>query len=150
MNGSVPSDLGSNPVRRLVFLAALMIVMYSCMRTLRFTHDGLNIAFNCLFNLLPLFAIKPALRLRRWPKILALTLLTPLLAISVLGLFGMVACEIPDAVNHRAGGHDLRRQIVQPRVPPVPRIWGPGMTNDLGLALDARNDMTLHKSALRP
>ena len=25
-----------------------------------------------------------------------------------------------------------------------PRIWEPGMTDDLGLALDARNDMTVH------
>jgi hypothetical protein len=28
------------------------------------------------------------------------------------------------------------------RVPPVPRVWGPGITDDLGPALDARNDMT--------
>ena len=46
-----------------------------------------------------------------------------------------------------AGGHDLKGQIVQLRVPPAPRIWGPGITDDLGLALDARNEMTLHKSA---
>ena len=46
-----------------------------------------------------------------------------------------------------AGGHDFRTQIAQRSVPPVPRIWGPGITDDLGLALDARNDLTIDKSA---
>lgn len=30
-------------------------------------------------------------------------------------------------------------------MPPVPRIWEPGMTDDLGFALDAWNDRSLHK-----
>jgi hypothetical protein len=77
------------------------------MRALRFTHAGLNLAFGCLFLLLPLFAIKPALRLPRWAKIVTLTLLMPLLAFSLVGLFGMVACDIPDAVNHRQLSREL-------------------------------------------
>lgn len=100
MSGLAPSDPGFKPVRRLVFLVALAILMYSCMRTFRFTHDELNLAFGCLFLLLPFFAIKPALCLPRWAKITTLILLAPSLAFSVLGLTAMTACDIPDAVNH--------------------------------------------------
>ena len=107
MSGSVPSDRSSNPVRRLVFLAALMIVMYVCMCTLCFTHAGLNIAFVCLFHLLPLFAIKPALRLPLPGKIVTLSLLFPLLAFSLLGLSGAALFDIPDAVNHRLLSREL-------------------------------------------
>jgi hypothetical protein len=97
MSGSDSSDPGSNPVRRLVFLAALAVLMYLCQRTFRFTHDGLNIGFGCLYLLLPLFAIKPALRLPRWAKMTTLTLLVPSLTFSVLGLSAIAACDIPDA-----------------------------------------------------
>ena len=83
MSDSVPSNRRSNPVRRLVLLTALIVFMYLCMRTLRFTHAGLNLAFGCLFLVLPFFAIKPALRLPRRAKTMTLILLTPLLAFSV-------------------------------------------------------------------
>ena len=108
MSGSVPWNRSSNPVRRLVFLAALMVFMYLCMRSFRFTNAGLNLAFGCLFLLLPLFAIKPALRLPRWwAKIVILTVLMPLLAFSLVGLSAMVACDIPDAINHRQLSREL-------------------------------------------
>jgi hypothetical protein len=108
MSDSVPRNRSSNPVRRLVFLTALMVFMYLCMRAFRFTNAGLNLAFGCLFLLLPLFAIKPALRLRRWwAKIVTLTLLMPLLAFSLVRLSAMVACDIPDAVNHRQLSREL-------------------------------------------
>lgn len=107
MRGSAWWNRNSSPVRRLVFLAALMTVMYLCMRTLRFTHTGLNVAFGCLFLLLPLFAIKPALRLSLWAKIVTLTALLPLLAFSFMGLWGMVACDIPAAVNHQQMSREL-------------------------------------------
>jgi len=100
MSGSIPSNRGSNPVRRLVILATLAVFMYLCTGAFRFTHHGLNLAFVCLFLSIPFFAIKPALRLPRWAKITTLTLLTPMLAFSVLGLLGMAACDIPDAVKH--------------------------------------------------
>lgn len=107
MSGSVPSDPSSKPVRRLVFLVALAATMYLCVRTLRFTHEGLNLAFGCLFFLLPLFAVKPALRLPRSAKIATLILLIPSLAFSLMGLSAMVACDIPDAVNHRQLSREL-------------------------------------------
>jgi len=107
MSGSVPSDRSLNPVRRLVFLAAFPIVMYFCMHTLRFTHDGLNIAFACLFLLLPLFAIKPALHLRDRAKIVAIVLLAPIWAFSFLGLLMTALNDIPNAVNHRQLSREL-------------------------------------------
>lgn len=96
-----------NPARRIAFLALLAVVMYLCMSAFRFTLDGLNIAFGFLFLLLPIFAIKPALRLPRLAKIVTLILLTPMLAFSVVGIMAMVACDIPAAVNH----HQLSREL---------------------------------------
>ena len=108
MSDSVSSSRrGANPVRRLAFLSALMVFMYFCMRTLRFTHAGLNLTFGCLFLLLPFFAIKPALQLPGLAKIITLVLLVPLSALSVVGLLGMVACDIPAAVNHRQLSREL-------------------------------------------
>jgi hypothetical protein len=107
MSDSVPSNRDSNRVRRLVFLAALMVVMYLCMCTLRFTHAGLNLAFGCLFFLLPLFAIRPALRLPRSAKMKILAVLVPLSAFSAASLFGIVACDIPAAVTHRQLSREL-------------------------------------------
>jgi hypothetical protein len=74
--------------------------MYLCMRTLRFTHAGLNLAFGCLFLVLPFFAIKPALRLPRRAKTMTLILLTPLLAFSAFGLLATMVADIPDAIGH--------------------------------------------------
>jgi hypothetical protein len=107
MSGSVPSNLGSKPVRHLVFLVMLAVLMYSCMGAFRFTYDGLNLAFAGLFLLLPFFAIKPTLRLPRWAKVTTLILLVPMLGISVLGLLGMAACNIPAAVNHAQLSREL-------------------------------------------
>jgi hypothetical protein len=107
MSGSVFSNTSSKPFQHLVLLIVLMAFMGLCMRTLRFTHTGLNIAFGCLFLLLPLFAIKPALRLPRRAKIVTLMLLMPLLAFSSVCLLGMAACDIPDEVNHRQLSREL-------------------------------------------
>ena len=100
MSGSAPSDPGSRPVRRLVFLVGLAVFLYWCSDTFRFTLDGLNMAFGCIFLLLPFFAIRPALRLPRWARITTAILLIPVLAFSVMGLAAMAACEIPNAINH--------------------------------------------------
>jgi hypothetical protein len=81
--------------------------MYVCMRTLSFTHDGLNLTFGCLFLLLPLFAIEPALRLRRWAKTVTLIMLVPFLAFSAVRELGLLACDIPDAINHRQLSQEL-------------------------------------------
>ena len=109
MSNFALSNRSSNPVRELVFLVALASFMFLCMRTLRFTRDELNIAFGCLFLLLPVFAIKPSLRLPRRAKIAALALLIPTLAFSVLRLLAMAACDIPDAITHRQLSRELCR-----------------------------------------
>ena len=100
MSEPVPIIRKFNPIRRLIFLISLMAFMCVCMRTLRFTLEGLNLAFIGLFFLLPFFAIKPALRLRSWAKIMTFVLLIPVIGFSVFDLLGMAACDIPDAVNH--------------------------------------------------
>jgi len=107
MSATVPADLRSKPVRRLAFLAGLMIFMYLCVRTLGFTHHSLNVAFATALLSLPLFAIRPALHLRGWPKILTLTLLTPLLVIAGPRLLMMATADIPNAVNHLQLSRDL-------------------------------------------
>ena len=107
MSDSVPSNRNSNRVH-LVFLAVLMIFMYLCMRTLCFTNTGLNLAFGSLFLLLPFFAIKPALGLPRGAKIVMFTLLLPLVAFLLRWvLLSMVACDIPDAIDHRQRSREL-------------------------------------------
>jgi len=100
MSDSFSSDSRPTPLRRLVFLIALGFFMYWCMGRFRFTHHGLNLAFVCLFHLLPAFSLKPALRLQGWSKIATLILLVPMLGFSVLSLSAMAACDIPDAVKH--------------------------------------------------
>jgi hypothetical protein len=107
MSDSAPSKLSFTPARRLVLLTALMAFMYLCMCTLRFTLAGLNLAFVSLFILLPFFAVKPALRLPRWAKIVTFILLWPMLTLSAILLLGMAACDIPAAVNHRQLSREL-------------------------------------------
>jgi len=87
-------------MRQLLLLAALMGLGYLCIRTLRFTNNGLNLAFVFGFLVVPFFAIRPALRLRRWPRVVMIMFLTPLLAISTLALLSTVGCDIPAYVKH--------------------------------------------------
>jgi hypothetical protein len=107
MSDSVPPNRSFNPLRRLIVLAAIMAFMYQCTYTLRFTNDGMNLVFEGVFYLLPLLAIRPALRLPRWTKITTLILLAPLLALSAFGLSAMVACDIPAAANHAQLSREL-------------------------------------------
>lgn len=107
MNDSVASKRSFNPVRRLVILAALMVFLHFFRDTFRFTHEGVNLAFQVLSLLLPFFALKPALRLPRNGKIITFPVLIPLLAYSALGLPAIAACDIPDAVNHRQLSREL-------------------------------------------
>jgi hypothetical protein len=97
----------SGAMRQLLLVAALMGLGFACIRTLRFTNDGLNLAFGCGFLLVPFFAIRPLLRLRRWPRVLITVLLTPLLAFSMLTLLFTVGCDIPAYVQHR----ELSREV---------------------------------------
>jgi hypothetical protein len=93
-------DDRSRAIRQLLVIAALMGLGYVCIRTLRFTNDGPNLAFVCGFFLVPFFAIRPVLRLGRWPRVLMALLLTPLLAFSMLALVATVGCDIPAHVRH--------------------------------------------------
>jgi hypothetical protein len=42
-----------------------------------------------------------------------------------------LACALADSP---AGGSGLTKDSIQPRVPPVPRIWGPGRTTNFNSA----------------
>ena len=101
------ADNRRSAVLQLLVVAALMAVSYLCIRTLRFTNDGLDVAFVCLFFLLPFLAIRPVLRLRRWPKVAAANFLVPLLTLSLLCLLFTVTCDIPAVVERR----ELRREL---------------------------------------
>jgi len=101
------ADNRRSAVLQLLVVAALMAVSYLCIRTLRFTNDGLDVAFVCLFFLLPFLAIRPVLRLRRWPKVAAAIFLVPLLTLSLLCLLFTVTCDIPAVVERR----ELRREL---------------------------------------
>ncbi|HEY3705085.1 MAG TPA: hypothetical protein VGL22_08490 [Terracidiphilus sp.] len=107
MSGSVAGNRSFNPLRSLAVLAALMVFMYLCSCTLRFTNDGLNLAFGAVFYLLPLLAVRPARRLPRLAKITSLILLAPVLVLSFFGLSSMAACDIPDAINHAQLSREL-------------------------------------------
>jgi hypothetical protein len=84
-----------------------MAAGYLCIRTLRFTNDGLNIAFGCAFLLLPFLAIRPTLRLRGLPRALAVFFLAPVLAISLFSLFTIAVFDIPAAVRHAELSREL-------------------------------------------
>jgi hypothetical protein len=77
---------------QLIAIAGVMSVGYLCIRTLRFTHEGFNLIFLCAFFLTPFLAIRPVLRLGRWPKLLGAIFLTPLLSLSLLLLLFSAAC----------------------------------------------------------
>lgn len=102
-----PADAPRNAVRQLLFLAALIAAGYLCLRTLRFARSEINLAFVCIFLLLPFLAIRPVLRLHHWHKILTTVFLTPLLAGSLLALFFTVAFDIPATLTHRELSREL-------------------------------------------
>jgi len=93
--------------RTLLVLAALMALGYLCIRTFRFTNDLLNVAFLCLFFLIPVLAARYALRLGGWPKFATTILLTPLLAVSLLYFLLTVSCDLPAAMEHREFSREL-------------------------------------------
>jgi uncharacterized membrane protein (UPF0136 family) len=112
---------GSSATRQLLVIAALLGLGYVCTRTLRFTNDGLNLAFVCGFLLVPFFAIRPVLRLHRWPRSFVGVILTPLLAFSSLALLFTVGCDIPAYVEHIELSTEL--SSVQQRNYSVHLLW---------------------------
>jgi hypothetical protein len=101
------ADDRRNAAQHLLVVAALMSVGYLFIRTLRFTNGALNVAFVFLFFLLPFLAIRPVLRLRRWPKLAVSIFLAPLLAVSLLCLLLTVTCDIPAVVERRELSREL-------------------------------------------
>jgi len=89
-------------IQQLLVIAALMVIGYTCTRTLRFTVDVLNLIFHCVVYTIPFLAIRPVLRLHRRPRIWGLILLSPLLLLSSLYLLGTVVFEgLLGATEHR-------------------------------------------------
>ena len=84
-----------------------MALGYLCIRTFRFTNDLLNVAFLCLFFLIPVLAARYALRLGGWPKFARTILLTPFLAVSLLYFLLTVGCDLPGAMEHREFSREL-------------------------------------------
>jgi hypothetical protein len=126
-------------VRQLLLLAALMTVGYVCMRTLRFTNDGLNLVFVCAFFLTPFLAIRPVLRLRRWPRVMATILLAPILTLSLLVLLFTATCDVPTLIKHRELTRELSR--VPQRHYTVHLVWeetAGGAVGPHGVGLEQR------------
>jgi len=126
-------------VRQLLVLAALIAVGYLCIRALRFTNEGLNLAFVCAFLLIPFFAVRPVLRLRRWPKVLTTILLAPVLALCLLCLLVTVTCDIPAVAKHRELSREL--STVQQEHYSVHLLWqetAGGAVGPHGVGLEQR------------
>ena len=94
-------------LRQLVLVAVLTALGYLCIRTLRFTSDGLNVAFVCIFLLIPFLAVRPVNRFRGWAKMLATVFMAPLWTLSVLLLLLQATCDIPDVVRHVERSREL-------------------------------------------
>ena len=101
-----PATEDGRALRQLLLVAASIALGYVCIRTLRFTSDGLNVAFVCAFLLTAFLAIRPVLRLGRWAKALTV-LLAPLWALSLLMLLLTASCDIPAVVAHRELSREL-------------------------------------------
>lgn len=88
MTTSAPAALikQHNPAFQLAGLAALLIVGYMGRGVLRFTFGPLNSITGFAYRMIPLFAIRPVLRLRRPFKILGMIILTPLLLLLLLSI----------------------------------------------------------------
>jgi len=92
-NMTNPTKEAGKSLRQLLVIAALMVIGYTCIRTLRFTVDILNFIFVCAFYVIPFLAIRPVLRLHQRPRIWGLVLLTPLLLLSSFLLLGTVVFD---------------------------------------------------------
>jgi hypothetical protein len=107
MAGLTASKKRFNPAFQLAALALLMVAMYGCMRTLRFTNDWLNLAFEGFFLLIPLLAIAVASRMSRRAKTWTLVFLTPLGLLSLGGILVFATSEIPAVAEQRQLSREL-------------------------------------------
>lgn len=78
--------------KQLLIVGALFAIGYVCLRNLRFTYAPLNGIFFILFLLIPWLAVRPLLKMPRWPKFLGAIFLTPLLSLAMLLLVFQLAC----------------------------------------------------------
>src|SRR5579862_5758557 len=101
------SEGRANPASRLIGLGLLLVAMYACMRTLRFTNDWLNLVFGGLFLCVPFLAIPPVLRLHGKARMATAVILIPILAIATLGLLALAVGDIPAVAVHR----EMSRQL---------------------------------------
>lgn len=134
-----PADRRSRSVHQLLLVAAVMGLSYVCIRTLRFTNEGLNLAFVCGFFLMPWFAIRSVLSLSRWPKAVMTVFLVPLLGLSVLFLLFTVSCDIPAHLQHRQLSREL--SVVQHGESSVHLLWqetAGGAVGPHGLVVEQR------------
>ena len=82
------TDEFANTRKQLSVVAALLLVGYLCHDKLRFSSALLHLASFCVYHTLPFFAVRPVLHLHQRPKIVGLTLLSPILLVSSLLLLG--------------------------------------------------------------
>lgn len=101
MTEPAPSDHRSNPARQILGIGMLMLAMYLCARSLRFSNNWFNLAFEYLFFLLPFVAARYALRLRGWAGFAAGVVIVPLLFFSLFILFLIAIADVPAEVEHR-------------------------------------------------
>jgi hypothetical protein len=103
----VSPNHGSSPIRQFLVVILGMAGMYLCSRILRFTNNGLNIVFLCIFFLLPFLLMRVARRLRGRTRTLTTLFLVPALGISLVFLFSVAIFDIPAAVVHRQLSREL-------------------------------------------
>jgi hypothetical protein len=82
-----------NSVLQLLFIAAVLVVGYTCMRTLSFTVWALNFSLQCAVYAIPLLAVVPVLRLKLRARIWGLILLGPLFLLTSFLLLGTVVFD---------------------------------------------------------
>jgi hypothetical protein len=91
--------------RRLLVLAVVMVLGYTCIGRLRFTVGALNQIFIYAWLLVPFLAIRPVRQMHRWPRTVGFVLLIPLLLLSSFLLLGNLVLG--------SGGREERTQPLQ-------------------------------------
>lgn len=98
---SEPTKETRKSFRQLLAIAPLLVIGYACVHTLRFTVGSLNLITDCMFYAVPILAIPPVLRLRKWARTLGFILLAPVLLLSsFLLLFTLVVDGLLGGSEH--------------------------------------------------
>ena len=145
----VAPDERPKALRRLLVLGALMALEYLCIRTLRFTNDFFNIAFVCLFFLIPFLAAREVLRLGGWLQVVTTILFVPLLALSVV--FLLVTLSYLPYAKHRELSRELAH--IQQGNYSVHLLWNEtpgGALGAHGVLLEQRTSIVPGLYAVKP